>query len=120
LSPEEVKLFEDAIRIYALKDDVKTFTHFRLRQLRCRVLLVNASYTGGLAAENANTDEGGNLHKEIPISIDARIKLRENLWVERSLFNGSIGTIRDIVRQEGADYERDQPFSLLIDFDDYD
>ena len=120
LSPEEVTLFEDAIRIYALKDDVKAFNYFRLRQLRRPVLLVIASHTGGSAAENANTDEGGNLHKEIPISINARIMLRENLWVERSLFNGSMGTIRDIVWQEGADYERDQPFALLIDFDDYD
>jgi hypothetical protein len=72
-------LFKDAIRIYALKDNVKAFNYFRLWQLRRPVLLVITSYTGGLAAENANTNEGGNLHKEIPISINACIILRENL-----------------------------------------
>jgi hypothetical protein len=96
-SPDEVESFDDAIRIYAKKDDVKAFNHYRLRQLKRPVLLVLASHSGGSAAEKADTDEGGNLHKEIPISINARIMLRENLWVERSLFNGSMGTIRDIV-----------------------
>jgi hypothetical protein len=79
LGPDEVQSFEDAIRIYAKKDDVKAFNHYRLRQLRRLVLLMLASYTGGSAAEKANTNEGGNLHKEIPISINARITLRENL-----------------------------------------
>jgi hypothetical protein len=97
LSPDEVQSFEDAIQICAKKDDVKAFNHYRLRQLKRLVLLVLASHTGGSAAEKADTDEGSNLHKEIPILINARIMLRENLWVERSLFNGSIGTIRDIV-----------------------
>jgi hypothetical protein len=115
-----VASFEDAIRIYALKDDVKAFNHYRLQQLRRPVLLVIASHTGGSAAEDANTDEGGNLHKDILISINARIMLRENLWVERILFNGSMGTVRDIVWEVGADYEKDPPLALLIDFDDYD
>jgi hypothetical protein len=120
LTPEEVTSFEDAIQIYALKDDVKAFNHYRLRQLQRPVLLVEASHTGGSAAENANTDEGGNLHKEIPVSINARVMLRENLWVERNLFNGSIGVVRDIVWDKGADYEKDPPLALLIDFNDYD
>jgi ATP-dependent DNA helicase PIF1 len=119
LSPDEVQLFEDAIRIYAKKDDVKAFNHHRLCQPKRPVLLVLASHTGGSAAEKADTDKGGNLHKEIPISVNARIMLRENLWVERSLFNGSMGTICDIIWAEGADYQRDPPLALLVDFDDY-
>jgi hypothetical protein len=31
LSPDEVESFEDAIRIYAKKDDVKAFHYYRLR-----------------------------------------------------------------------------------------
>jgi hypothetical protein len=30
-----------------------------------------------------------------------------------------MGTVRDIIWQEGADYKRDPPSALLIDFDDY-
>jgi hypothetical protein len=79
LSPDEVQSFEDAIQIYAKKDDVKAFNHYRLCQLKRPVLLVLASHTGGSAAEKADTDEGGNLHKEIPISINARVMLCKNL-----------------------------------------
>lgn len=79
LTAEEVSSFDDAIRTYALKNDVKAFNHYRLRQLKRPVLLVVATYTDGTAAEGTNTDEAGNLHKEIPISINARIMLRENL-----------------------------------------
>ena len=97
LSPNKVQLFKDAIRIYTKKDDVKAFNYYYLRQLKRLVLLILASYTSGLAAEKANINEGSNLYKEISILINACIILRENLQVERSLFNRSIGTIRDIV-----------------------
>ncbi|KAI0568847.1 hypothetical protein TUN199_11830 [Pyrenophora tritici-repentis] len=77
------------MRIYAYKDDVKAYNHRRLRELGRPVLLVNTSHSGGVPAERANTEEAGNLHKEIPISINARVMLRENLWIERRLFNGA-------------------------------
>jgi hypothetical protein len=79
LSPDKVESFEDAIRIYAKKVDVKAFNYYRLRQLKRLVLLVLASHTGGSAAEKADTDEGGNLHKEISISINARINAPREL-----------------------------------------
>jgi hypothetical protein len=94
---EDLSRFDDAMRIYAYKDDVKAYNHFRMRELNCLVLLVEASHTGGVPAERASTDEAGNLHKEMPLSIDTRIMLRENLWVERRLFNSSIGTVQDII-----------------------
>jgi ATP-dependent DNA helicase PIF1 len=37
-----------------------------------------------------------------------------------TLFNGSMGTIHDIIWAEGADYQQDSPLALLVDFDDYD
>ncbi|KAI1523525.1 hypothetical protein A1F96_08358 [Pyrenophora tritici-repentis] len=84
------------MRIYAYKDDVKAYNHRRLRELGRPVLLVNTSHSGGVPAERANTEEAGNLHKEIPISINARVMLRENLWIERH-----------------------PPLAIFINFDDY-
>ncbi|KAI2476987.1 hypothetical protein Ptr902_11529 [Pyrenophora tritici-repentis] len=98
------------MRIYAYKDDVKAYNHRRLRELGRPVLLVNASHSGGVPAERANTEEAGNLHKEIPISINARVMLRENLWIERRLFNGA---------EEGANPNTDPPLAIFINFDDY-
>ena len=45
--------------------------------------------------------------------------LTENLWIERGLVNGALGTIRDISWKTGADWRRDPPFALIVDFDRY-
>jgi len=36
--------------------------------------------------------------------------LTENLWIERGLVNGALGTIRDISWKTGADWRRDPLF----------
>jgi ATP-dependent DNA helicase PIF1 len=41
-------------------------------------------------------DVVGNLHAKLRLSIGCRIMLLENVWVERGLVNGSLGTLRDI------------------------
>jgi hypothetical protein len=45
-SGEDVSAFDDALRIFALKDDVKAFNHFRMRQLNRLVLLEEATHIG--------------------------------------------------------------------------
>jgi hypothetical protein len=94
---EDLSRFDDVLRIYAYKDDSKAYNHFRLRELKRPMLMVSATHTGRRPAENASTDEAGNLHSKMLVSINARIMLRENLCVERCLFNGSIRIIRDII-----------------------
>ncbi|KAK1912952.1 hypothetical protein P3342_004888 [Pyrenophora teres f. teres] len=116
---EDLIRFEDAIRIFAYKDDVKAYNHYRMAQLKRAVLLIKASHTGGVPAETASTDEAGNLHTVMPMSINARIMLRDNHWIERRLFNGSMATVRDMVWPVGADCDVDPPFALLVDFDEY-
>jgi ATP-dependent exoDNAse (exonuclease V) alpha subunit len=46
--------------------------------------------------------------------------LTENVWADHALFNGAVGTLRDIVWSSGSDPEKDAPFALLIAFDRYD
>ena len=45
--------------------------------------------------------------------------LFENLWVVRSLVNGSISIIDDIVWEEGADWRSDPPLAIYVAFDGY-
>ena len=55
----------------------------------------------------------------IPLGIGARVMLLENLWIVRSLVNGNIGIVDDIVWKEGADYKSDPPLAICITFDGY-
>ena len=43
--------FNNAMRIYAYKNNVKAYDYFRMRELNCLVLLVEASYTSGVSAK---------------------------------------------------------------------
>ena len=45
--------------------------------------------------------------------------LLKNLWVLRSLVNGSISTIDDIIQEEGADQRSDPPLAICVAFDGY-
>jgi ATP-dependent exoDNAse (exonuclease V) alpha subunit len=45
--------------------------------------------------------------------------LTANLWTENGLVNGSLGTIRDIVWEEGKDPSKDLPLAIMVDFDGY-
>jgi hypothetical protein len=48
---------------------------------KCPVLLVAASHTDGVLAERASTDEAGNLHKGIPLSVNVPIFRVKRDWV---------------------------------------
>ena len=56
----------------------------------------------GLRAETANKDQAENPLAEVYYSLGSRVILTA-IWAENSLVNGSLGTIRDIVWEEGKD-----------------
>jgi hypothetical protein len=98
--PEEVPQFEDVIRIYGKKVQVHQFNQSRLRDLNLPVLAISATHEG-TKADEASTGYGGNLHPAIHISIGTKVMLLENIWVERGLANGALGTICDVVWAAG-------------------
>ena len=55
----------------------------------------------------------------IPLGIGARVMFLENLWIVRSLVNGSIGIVDDIIWKEGADCKLDPPLAICVTFDRY-
>ena len=52
-------------------------------------------------------------------SLGCRVMLTANLWTENGLVNGSLGTILDIVWEEGKDPSKDLPLAIMVDFDGY-
>ena len=45
--------------------------------------------------------------------------LVENLWPERGLANGSIGTVEDIIWAPDTDWRSEKPMAILMSFDFY-
>ncbi|EED12032.1 conserved hypothetical protein [Talaromyces stipitatus ATCC 10500] len=117
--PNKVERFKDAICIYSRKAQVYEFNHNCLRDISAPVLRVPATYQGSRAAQ-ASTNEAGNLHAKIHLSIGCRVMLIEDIWIEHGLVNGAFSMIIDIIWEAGITNPREiPPYALLIHFDTY-
>jgi len=95
LDDREVARFSSALRVYATKDRVNEYNHYHLDRLGRPVVQVKAKKVGPGAAA-APDDKAGNLAKQVPICIGARLMLTSNLWQPVGLCNGARGTVYDI------------------------
>ncbi|KJK73474.1 hypothetical protein H634G_11287 [Metarhizium anisopliae BRIP 53293] len=118
LDDQEVARFSDALRVYATKDRVNEYNHYHLDRLSRSVIQVMAANVGPGAAA-APDDKAGNLAKQVPVCIGARLMLTCNLWQQVGLCNGARGTVYDIGWAPGADPIRDQPCVIMMEFDKY-
>ncbi|KAM5350152.1 hypothetical protein ACJ41O_006657 [Fusarium nematophilum] len=117
LDGREVARFSRALRVYATKDKVNEYNHYHLNRLGRPVVQVKANVGPGAAA--APDDKAGNLAKQIPICIGARLMLTSNLWQPVGLCNGARGTVYDIGWAPGADPIQDPPCVIMMEFDKY-
>ncbi|KAL1974029.1 hypothetical protein VTN31DRAFT_5589 [Thermomyces dupontii] len=114
--PHKSPAFNDALRIYFTKERVRQHNEDRLRALGQPVLSISAVHEGNWASQ-ASEDEAGNLHAYLCLSLRCQFMLTENIWVERGLVNGAIGTLEDIVwPPDTVDPRSQQPMALLIHF----
>jgi len=118
LSPEEVKTFDSALRIYPTNDRVEAYNTEHLERLDSPCIQVLASHTG-TGAKDVPSRDAGNLQVSLPLMVGARVMLTENLWTGAGLVNGSLGTVRDIAWEEGSDPRTEPPFVVMVQFDRY-
>ncbi|OWT42329.1 ATP-dependent DNA helicase PIF1 [Pochonia chlamydosporia 170] len=118
LDDQEVAMFANALRVYTTKDMVNEYNHYHLDCLSRPVIQVKAKNVG-FGAAAAPDDKAGNLPKQIPICIGARLMLTSNLWQPVGLCNGARGTVYDIGWAPGADPIQDPPCVIMMEFDKY-
>jgi ATP-dependent DNA helicase PIF1 len=118
LTPDEVESFDDALRLYFRREEVRIYNHRRLRDCKQPILKIRSTHTGR-GAEGANDDEADGLDPELCICLGARVMLTDNIWVENGLVNGLIGTVRDVVWNQSQDPTKDMPTAIMVEVDDY-
>lgn len=122
VSAHEKDSFEDAIRLFATKNEVKHYNLEKLSQLKdsvtntqMPVLKIKARHNCA-AAKTAGSDDAEGLEKELYLAKGCKIMLRTNLWIDKKLCNGTVGRIHDILYDSKGDF----PAVLLCEFDNYD
>ena len=74
----------------------------------------------GMHATKSSADKAGGLVRVLYITIGARIMLTCNILVKHGLFNGAVGTVKDIIYSDGkSPRDRCLPEVVLVDFPEY-
>ena len=87
-----------------------------LKSLNVPIAQVNARHNSSSAAKLSSDDMGG-LEPKLFLAVGARVMITRNLWTEKGLCNGSMGTISDVVYKQG-DKPPALPVAVIIQFDE--
>ncbi|KAE8738768.1 hypothetical protein FOCC_FOCC015740 [Frankliniella occidentalis] len=116
--------FDDALHLFATKEEVRNFNISKLSELRdsnndfVPVLKVEAR-TNCVKAKKASTDEAQGLEQNLYLAKGCNIMLRTNLWLAKGLVNGAMGKIVDILYNDKTEVSIHHPTVLLCEFENY-
>src|SRR3546814_4818576 len=79
---------------------------------------INAAHSCAAAGRTASADLCQCLPPSVLLSVNARVMLRSNTWVEQGLVNGAIGVVYAILYEEGT-RPPNLPFAVLVQFQLY-
>lgn len=115
LTDDEIESFKDALRIFAHNADVVGYNVHQIKRLDAPVLVAKATDIG--FGTVPLPEEVGGLHASLALCVGCRVMLTENLWTERGLVNGALGTVTDIVWTQDI---AAAPTAIFVTFDKYD
>lgn len=123
VSTEERNKFQNTIKLYPTKKKVQALNEDYLSKLRfvsnnepVPVAIISASNNCREAAED---DEAQGLENIIYLGPSCKILLRANLWTEKGLVNGAVGTVVDIIYDKEKKPPNDMPAVLICKFENY-
>ena len=109
--------FTDALNFHPTIEAVVKQNVSRLRANGHPVATIKAVHSGPNAAKASSEDAGG-LEPIICLECEAHVMLTANLWVDKGLVNGSIGTVVAICYRSG-EAPPSLPIVVTVKFDSY-
>lgn len=99
--------FNDALHLYPTKNQTMASNLQCLEQLGKPILQINAINRGNGAKDSTMDDTG--LENELLLSKSSRVMIMQNLWTLGGLVNGTMGTVYDMIWEDGVE----DPFTIM-------
>ena len=110
--------FNNALHLYPTKSQTMASNLQRLEQLGKPVLKINA-INRGKGAKSGTADDTG-LENKLLLSKGSRVMITRNLWTLGGLVNGTMGTVHDMIWDDGVeDPFATMPAVILVAVDNY-
>ena len=114
----EQTTFRDALHMYPTLAAVAKHNEDRLVGMNYPIALLTAKHNCAAAAAGSKDDAQG-LEPKVLLCKSALITLRNNLWLQAGLVNGTKGVVQDIIYEPDKRPPDDLPAAVMVKFDGY-
>lgn len=110
--PDYEANWKDVLRLFPTNEKVDEYNLQKLAALHKPVAKIEAAHNHNIA-KTASPDVAQGLEPVIRLAIGCRVMLRINLWTEKGLVNGALGTVCDIFYEAGTRPPTDMPVVMI-------